>query len=227
MREIIVKKILFLLLTSSIWLSANPCIKTCSSKYKDGILIDSYEKLIFDGVNSENIYAGAADCNTKNGCMPFCNMLANEHSINKETHTGTDIYNDKVSYKCSIYKEISKIEIKGHFCEVYYSKRHVVNSLTCQYCNQDDTNFTEAAYNQRVDFTWDETEDKSQQCNDINGTVQSRRMKCKMQYRCLTTTDDKECDENQTLDMNATPPMCVDNEPECTEEDTSYHLKKP
>ena len=54
-------------------------------------------------------------------------------------------------------------------------------------CNMKDTTFPAIARNEVVTDTWSEPEDKSQVCNDINGTIQESKINCKSNYQCVAT----------------------------------------
>ena len=54
------------------------------------------------------------------------------------------------------------------------------------------------------------------------GTVNCSLSYITTTYRCINIT----CDQNQTLDTSFDPPKCVDNPPECDEEDTSFPALK-
>ncbi len=85
-------------------------------------------------------------------------------------------------------------------------------------CDQNDTEFPTLSQYQDVPFTWNENEDRSLECNDVNGIVQGAVQDCKSVYRCVVLN----CDVNQTLDTSVEPPICVDK---CNEKNTPFPQK--
>ena len=80
-----------------------------------------------------------------------------------------------------------------------------VERTYCKTCDQNDTTFPSLAQNQEIIDAWNETEDRSVQCIENDGTVQERLHTCQIEYRCVKTTDSCPIETDESVGSYVSP----------------------
>ena len=116
----------------------------------------------------------------------------------------------------------------GWYLTYQEHKETYLKEFKCLYCEEKE--FPALKDNEIIRFKWQHrwnqpVQSKIDECTDINGTIQTEQAQvgtsCMNTSRCVTS-----CDENQTLDTNVTPPVCIDNPPTCDQNDTTFPTLK-
>ena len=128
---------------------------------------------------------------------------------------------------------------------IYYYDQRTVKRIGYSCCRERDTSYPSLDENTSVVYEWKRPQDRTQECRDINGSVETKKQDCQTIFGCivkepnLPKCDDNQtldrtfeppicvpkCDDNKTLDRNAVPPVCVDNPPQCDQNDTAFPTK--
>ena len=236
---------LFVLLSTYTY-AFNTTTESCNKPVYSGAcpLYDNSNPLIGRYVSPLNIRSNVSNRNSTTSSPPQDSYSSYKQCkrIDYSFYTSNGSYiSYHKDYEIQKYEEIDTVKNVSSYSNAngtYYNATIEINSsselhyVVCTYCPSpseptptppEDTNTTHWELIGSLSCS-DKNAILPETCTKSNGSnilLQSWKTGCCGENtKCWQSTPI--CDENQTLDMNATPPVCVDNTPTCDQNDTAF-----
>ncbi|WP_428739336.1 hypothetical protein, partial [Sulfurimonas sp.] len=109
---------------------------------------------------------------------------------------------DECEEQISLNDNFTDLECMVNYCEnsgrKWYLYGYDKSSTTT--CQETGTNYPWLAGNEKELFSWTADNDRSNECSNLGGSVQSRRVNCETEYRCVKSY---RCEKVRRLDISS------------------------